>query len=203
MADSAAPAASVWSLAQRRLHWWTAALVAFGFALGWVMVATPLRALLLKFVFFQLHKTLGLLVFAMAAGRLLLRATRPRPVSDAGLPPWHIRAAAIGHAALYVLLVAVPLLGYLTAASAPAGVPTLFLGVIPVPHVLAPDAAWFAALRPLHQALAIALVVLAGGHALFALWHHRHGRGTLRAMWGGDRARGTLTPAPVAERLRP
>jgi hypothetical protein len=78
-----------------------------------------------------------------------------------------------------------PILGYLTAATAPARIPTLFLGVIPVPHIVGTDPAWFAVLRQLHLALALLLVVLAFGHTLMALHHHQRGGRVLARMWRG------------------
>jgi cytochrome b561 len=176
----------LWSRAQRRLHWWTAALVGLGFILGWLMVAVPLRALLAKFLLYQMHKTLGLLVLLLTLVRLTVRLRRGRPAWDAGLPAWQYRAAGWMHLALFGLLLVVPVLGYLTAATAPAQVPTLFLGVLPVPHLLGADPARFAALRQVHRALAILLVVLAGAHALAALANHLRGHRGLVAMWRGQ-----------------
>jgi cytochrome b561 len=174
-----------WSSAQRRLHWWTASLVGLGFVLGWVMVAVPLRVLLTKFLLYQAHKTLGLLVLMLTLARLPVRLRRGRPAWDAALPAWQRRAAARMHLALYGLLLVVPALGYLTAATAPAQVPTLFLGVIPVPHLVGTDLAWFAVLRQVHRALAILLVALATAHALAALANHLRGHRGLVAMWRG------------------
>jgi cytochrome b561 len=174
-----------WSTAQRRLHWWTAALVGLGFVLGWVMVAVPLRALLEKFLLYQAHKTLGLLVLGLTLARLWVRLRRGRPAWDAALPPWQRHLAAGMHLALYLGLLIVPVLGYFTAATAPAQVPTLFLGVIPVPHLVGIHPAWFAVLRPLHRALAIVLVTLAAGHALAGLANYLRGHRGLVAMWRG------------------
>jgi cytochrome b561 len=174
-----------WSRLQRALHWWTAALVLTAFPLGWIMVATPLHALLLKFLLYQLHKTLGIAVLGLVVIRAYARLTRARPNWDAGLPAWQQHAAAGMHAALYLLLLVVPLLGYLTAASAPARIPTLFLGVLPVPHLLAPDPALFALLRPLHRWGAILLVGLAAAHTAAAIHNHRAGRASLLRMWAG------------------
>ena len=172
-----------WSRLQRRLHWWSAALILAGFALAWVMVAVPLSALLEKFLLYQLHKTIGLTVLALVLWRLALRARRRRPAQDADLPPWQVHLAGAVQAALYVLALVVPVLGYFVAATAPQQVPTLFLLVVPVPHVVGPDEAAFAILRAAHRAAAILLVVLATGHAAMALRHHLAGRPTLRRMW--------------------
>lgn len=174
-----------WSRAQRRLHWWIAALVFAGFALGWVMVAVPLRQLLLKFALYQLHKTIGLTVFGLTAIRFFTRLRRGRPGWDAVLPRWQRHAAETMHVLLYGLLFVVPMLGYLTAAASVTEVPTLFLGVIPIPHIVASDAALSAIVTPVHRVLAVALVLLACGHALAAVRHHVLGSDALRRMWRG------------------
>jgi cytochrome b561 len=153
-----------WSRAQRRLHWWSAALVFLGALVAVAMVRAPLAWLLTKFLLYQLHKTIGVTVAALALARLFLRA---------------------GQVALYVLLLLVPVLGYLSADAAPANIPTLFLAVIRLPRLLAPDAGLYALLRPAHIAAALLLLALAAGHAAMAIRHHRRGLPLLRAMWRG------------------
>jgi len=174
-----------WSRVQRILHWTIAALVLLAAPMGVYMVALPFRQLLLKFLLYQLHKTIGIAAFALALSQLALRWRRGRPDWVDGLPEWQRRAASAVHAALVGLLCATPILGYLTAATAPARIPTLFLGVIPVPHVVGTNFAWFAVLRQVHLALALLLVVLAFGHALMAVHHDRAGNRTLARMWRG------------------
>jgi cytochrome b561 len=143
-----------WRLARirRHLHWWTAALVIAGFAIAWVMTALPATELLVKFLLYQMHKSLGLCIAGLAALRLVL-AWR------AGGRPGRVPAI------LYGLLLLVPLLGYLTAAASPTAVPTLFFLVLNVPHAIAPDEAVFDVIRPVHEWLAIGLIGLAAWHA--------------------------------------
>lgn len=133
----------------RHLHWWSAGLVVFGFALAWVMVALPLSQLLVKFLLYQVHKTVGITVFALAVVRLAM-VRRPRGM----------------RLILLALLLIVPILGYLTAATSVTGVPTLFLGFISIPHIVPPNALWCAILTAIHRALAVALILLAGWHAV-------------------------------------
>jgi cytochrome b561 len=166
-----------WTRAQRRLHWWMAALIVVTFPLGFLMAGLPTSLLLLKFLLYQLHKSLGITVIILAVIRLAVRIRLGRPPWPA-MPAWQRHAAFWAHAGLYGLLLAVPVLGYFTAASAPAEVPTLFFG-IPVPHVIGPDPGLFAVLRPCHKAAAIALAVLAAGHAAVALHHYLAGRTSL------------------------
>lgn len=173
-----------WGRAQRWLHWSIAALVFAAVPVAVAMVALPFSRLLLKFVLYQAHKTIGLTVLLLAAAQLGLHWRRGRPPPEPGLPRWQRGAAAAMHLALFALLLVVPLLGYLSAAAAPIRIPTLFLGVVAVPHVIGPDAALFAVLRRVHLALALLLAALAIGHAAMALHHHRRGRAVLARMLG-------------------
>jgi cytochrome b561 len=175
----------VWTRSQRALHWWNALFVVVAFCLAWVMVAVPLTDLLLKFTLYQVHKTLGILAFVAAFARLGLRLRNGRPKPDETLPPWQRRAAAFAHGALYALLLATPMLGYLTASLAPLSIPTLFLGVIPLPAIAQPSQDWYPVVRAVHRGAAITLVALATGHAAAAVRHHLHGRAHLVRMWSG------------------
>ena len=105
------------------------ALVLLATPLGVIMVALPFRQLLLKFLLYQLHKTIGITAFAFALSQLALHWRRGRPAWAEALPDWQRRAASAVHATLFGLLCATPILGYLTAATAPARIPTLFLQV--------------------------------------------------------------------------
>lgn len=176
---------AAWSVAQRRLHWAMAGLVFFNFLLALVMVALPLSALLAKILTYQLHKSLGLLLIPLWAWRLWLLWHRGR-TAPVTLPGWQQGAARLGQAMLYALLIAVPALGFLSAAAAPIAVETVFFLILPIPHPFAPDQALYDVLRPLHQGAAWALVVLALGHGAMAVHHHRRGLPVLRLMWRGQ-----------------
>jgi cytochrome b561 len=184
MPDDAAPR---WGKAQRRLHWWTAGLIFTALPVGFLMVAVPLRELFVKFLLYQLHKTIGITVLLLVAARLWLRASRRRPPWAPGMPRAQQRLAAIVHAVLYALMLATPVLGYFTAATAPAQVPTFYLLLLNIPHLVGVNAAWFAVLRPVHLAAALLLVALALGHAAMAILHHVRGDNTLLRMWSGAR----------------
>lgn len=178
-------AARGWTRAQRWTHWLTAALVTAAIAVAIVMVRLPLSELRQKFWLYQVHKTIGLMVLAIVLTRLALRASGRRPDWSDTLSAPRRRLAAGGHAALYGLLLVVPAFGYLTAAGAPFQVPTLFLGVVAVPHVVAPDPTLYALARLAHVIAATLLGVLAVGHAVLAIAAHRRGDAMLRRMWAG------------------
>jgi len=159
-----------------------AALVFLNFLLALVMVALPLSALLAKILTYQLHKSIGLLLIPLWAWRLWLLARRGRPASVT-LLGWQQGAARLGQGLLYALLIAVPLLGFLSAAAAPIAVETVFFLILPIPHPFPPDQALYDLLRPLHQGAAWGLVGLALGHGALAIHHHRRGLPILRRMW--------------------
>lgn len=58
-----------------------------------------IRRLLLKFVLYRLHKTIGITAFLLVPARLALHRRRGRPAWDAALPDWQRRAASAVHAA--------------------------------------------------------------------------------------------------------
>lgn len=176
---------AAWSVAQRRLHWAMAGIVFVNFVLALVMVALPLSALFAKILTYQLHKSLGLLLIPLWAWRLWLLARRGRP-APVTLPAWQQGAARLGQGALYALLIAVPMLGFLSAAAAPVAVETVFFLILPIPHPFPPDQALYDLLRPLHQGAAWALIMLALGHGAMAILHHRQGLPVLRGMWRGQ-----------------
>lgn len=176
---------AAWTAGQRILHWVSALLVLATFALGLTMVALPLTRLYEKFMAYQIHKSLGLVVLALTVLRAVLRIVHGRPAWEMALPPWQRRAAEAGHGLIYLLLIAVPVLGYLSACAAPVQVPTTLFLQIAVPHVIGPDEALYNRLRNLHELLAWTLLVVAIGHAAMAVKHHRHGLPTLRHMLRG------------------
>ena len=161
---------------QFRPHRWIALLILLGCAIGWLMVLIPFRHLLAKFVLYQLHQTLGIIIFVLFLGRVFLRFTHPRPYSQQPISPWQRRTLSTLQASIFVLLAAIPIFGYLTAATAPGQIPIFFLGFIQVPNLVGKALAWFPILRHLHRAFANLLVFLGFGEALAAIYWTRRTR---------------------------
>lgn len=149
------------------LHWLVAALVITGFAIGLLMVDMRLSPRKLQLV--SWHKWIGVTVFFLAWIRLAWRLYRPAPAL-LPMPAWQRRAARLGHAGLYALLVAIPLSGWLY--SSAAGVTTVWLGLVPLPDLVAPDAALKDVLVQVHQWLNWTLATLVVIHVAAALKHH-------------------------------
>ncbi len=151
----------------RLLHWLIAALVFIMLAIGWCMDLFPKEW---KTSALGIHKSIGILILLLATIRLIWRLRHHAPQLPAAMPAWEIRAALSAHYLLYALLFAMPLTGW--AMTSAKGRPAMFLGVIPLPDLVAPDKALGHNLESLHGYLAYALAALIAFHAAAALYHH-------------------------------
>lgn len=166
------------------LHWLTAALILTLLLLGLWMVRQPPMAAR-TFALFQLHKSLGILVLLLTLVRLGWRLTHPGPPPPS-CPAWMRRMAAAGHGLLYLLMLGLPLTGWVLVSVSPLNLPTRLFGTLAWPHLpLAPvDRAAAAALASMaHAAAAWIMITLLAGHVGAALYHHFRLRdGTLSRM---------------------
>jgi cytochrome b561 len=151
------------------LHWLVAILIILAWGLGSVMVEiegispTKLR-------YFNWHKWLGVTILAFVLVRLLWRATHAAPPAVAGMPAWQEKIAALTHVAMYVLMIIIPVTGYLH--SLAAGYPVVYLGLIPLPEVIGPDKGLKETFEVAHEVLANILLALFIAHVGAALKHH-------------------------------
>jgi len=151
------------------LHWLIAALIVWGFAIGWVMTDIP-GFTPTKLRYFSWHKWIGVTVLALVLVRILWRATHAAPGLPSSTHAWEQRAAHAGHAALYALMLAIPVTGYLY--SSAAGIQVVYLGIWPLPVIIGPDNALKAVLRTVHVALDYALLAVVVLHVLAVVKHH-------------------------------
>lgn len=160
------------------LHWLTLLLIVTAYVIGSLLEDMTLSPLKLKL--YAWHKWVGMTVMFLLPLRLLLRLT-DRLDHAAGLLPWEARASAVTHGALYLLMLTVPLLGWLQ--SSAAGFSVVWFGVLPLPDLVGKDKALADTFKELHEGsvnLLVALVVL---HAAAALYHqHVRHDGVLARM---------------------
>jgi len=133
--------------AMRILHWLVALLVLSQLAVGMAM-SGPDDALLEGL--FSWHVSLGVLIGLLALVRVGNRLRSVPPPIPATFPAWERAAARLAHLALYVLLVAVPVLGYLAAGAMPDADGVHALGMR-LPALIAPDAGLAEALGEWHE----------------------------------------------------
>ncbi|MEX5553714.1 cytochrome b [Pseudomonas pergaminensis] len=151
------------------LHWGVA-LVVFGlFALGLWMVGLDYYSAWRKDAP-DLHKSIGITLFAIMLVRIVWRLVSPPPPPLASYSRMTRIGAAFGHAFLYLGLFAVMIAGYLISTADGVGIPVFGLFEIPAVVSGLPDQADTAGL--VHLYLAWVLVVFAGLHGVAAFKHH-------------------------------
>jgi cytochrome b561 len=155
-------------LISKTLHWVTLVLLIGSFTLGVSMVDMPLSPR--KLEFYSWHKWVGVTIFLVVVLRLAWRLTGPVPLQPDGTPPWQRRLAGLSHAALYAILIVMPVTGWIM--SSALNLPVVYLGLIHIPSPFGVDRALGETMKVVHQSLAVALLVLVTIHVLAALYHH-------------------------------
>ena len=149
------------------LHWTIAIIVVAQFGWGWLMQEIPKSPPGLRADAYNFHKSVGLCLLALLLFRLGWRSAHPPPPLPA-MPSWQSRLAKTTHAALYVVLIMMPLAGYL--GSEFSGYPVKWFGVT-LP-------AWGSAVPELKEAMSVvhlstswALLALVGLHVVGVVRH--------------------------------
>ncbi|MBS0386289.1 MAG: YceI family protein [Proteobacteria bacterium] len=179
------------------LHWAIAFAILFNIPLGLWMHGRAEANDVSEGVFraFQLHKSIGLTVLALSLVRIGWRLTHAQPPLPAHMPTWEKRTARITHFLFYVVMLALPLTGWLYVSAGwsvhtdhPLVVPTRYFGLFHVPDLFGlshagDDVRATAAFNSLkvHWALAWATLALAALHSAAALKHQLFDRDEVMA----------------------
>ena len=115
------------------------------------------------------HFVLGLSIFALVWLRLLGRLFSKAPAIQPTPPAWQTGLAHLMHLALYVLMIGMPLVGWLILNA--AGKPAPFFG-LELPMLVAKNPGLAESLEELHEFGGQAGYFLIGLHALAGLFHH-------------------------------
>jgi cytochrome b561 len=172
-----------YGLVAKFLHWSIAALILGLIWLGWYMVGLTYFDKWYN-ESLSLHKACGLLVLGLALLKLGWLAYSPSPAFPPGLARWEQIAARSVHHILILMMVLIPVTGYLISTS--AGKPVSFFGLLDVPAVVPVGERLRDLAIDAHFYLAYGTGVLAAGHVLAACKHQFLDRnGTLaRMLWG-------------------
>jgi cytochrome b561 len=157
-----------WGAVSQAFHWAIVALLVVMAYLGLTMTDLPTSAH--KANVYALHKSIGLTLLALVVLRLAWRLYAGRPLEVDGMPRWQHRIASLTHAALYVLLFAIPLSGWVI--NSASGFPLRWFGLVRVPAIAPRDAALNDLAKETHEVLFWILVATAAVHAAAAIYHH-------------------------------
>lgn len=148
------------------LHWTLAVFIAFMAGLGWWMMTiekTPEGPW-----WFDLHKSLGLILFTLVLLRVVWRAIHAPAPLPASLPRWQVLLSHATQWLMYLGMLAIPAAGILGASHQKAGL--AFFGTrVPLPF--APDRALSHTFFNLHETLVWAMVALLALHVAGGLKH--------------------------------
>lgn len=153
---------------QIMLHSLMALLMVCTFAFGKYVHSLPLSPV--KFQLISYHKWAGMAVLALVVVRILVRLAKGAPALPASMSPAARLVAHAGHLLLYVLMVAIPLSGWLM--SSAYGIPVVMFGLWQVPDLIAANPELAPQLGQLHGALNTLLLLAVLGHVAAALKHH-------------------------------
>jgi cytochrome b561 len=145
-----------------------AALIFTLLGVGFYMHDLPLSPW--KLQIYSWHKWAGVTAFLLVLARLAWRLGHRPPALPATMPALMQLAAHAGHGLLYLLMLAIPLSGWLM--SSAKGFQTVWFGVLPIPDLLAKDKALGDLLQSIHVSLNLTLIAVVVGHAGAALKHH-------------------------------
>ncbi|MEO8418683.1 MAG: cytochrome b [Methylophilaceae bacterium] len=159
---------SRYTLTAIALHWGMALLLITLFAVGFYMHELPLSPW--KLQIYSWHKWAGVTAFMLVLIRLGWRIAHRPPELPWSMPKMMQLGAHIGHAILYLLMIAIPLSGWLM--SSAKGFQTVYFGVLPIPDLLEKNKELGDLLRTLHMSLNYLLAALVVGHAGAAIKHH-------------------------------
>ena len=115
------------------------------------------------------HASVGTILTLLFILRLYYRFKHGAPPLPTGMPPWQVTAARAGHFLLYFFIGVLIASGIATGMNAanpitPFGLADITLGQA--------NEDTFALLRPIHEFATNAVIILAIGHVLAALYHH-------------------------------
>jgi cytochrome b561 len=163
-------------LVTRVIHWLMAAGVIAMLALG-TRIA-DMQPGLSNLWLYSLHKSVGLILLALVLIRIGWHRISPPPAPLGPPQAWEQRLARAAHVAFYVVLIAVPLSGWI--ASSATGLDVMLFDRWVLPPIAPVSVAWEDAGFATHGLLTKLLM------ALILL----HVAGALKRQWAGD---GTLT----------
>ncbi len=169
-----------YSTAARVLHWTAALFVAILVPVGLAMTRTgqgPLTNAL-----YELHKSFGILIFVVMLARAAFRLVRGAPPPAPGLSAVELFLSKAVHVALYVLLLAMPISGYVGVSMCCS--PVNLFWTVPVPIQFSGSEATVKSILWMHSMASYVLIGLFILHMAGVVNHAMIKRdGVLARMW--------------------
>ena len=173
--------AARYRLPARLLHWVMALLVLATIPAGLIMVQPGLDRSVQN-ALFLFHKNIGVVMLALIVLRLIYRNQNPPPPLPDRVPRIQQLVAGASHAAIYLLLLLVPVAGYVRVKA--GGFPVESLDALGIPSLVPRSEALAEFAKTTHYLGGLALAALVVLHVGAALFHGIVKRdGVFSRMW--------------------
>ena len=165
------------------LHWLLALALIGQLVLGLWMVDLPKEPPGYRGGWFNVHKSIGLVIAVFIVLRLGWRVTHPAPAAVAASGTWQNIVSRLNHGLMYVCMIAMPLTGFI--GSNFSQYPIKFFGYA-LPRLFEPQPDMKALLSEVHELFAIVFMALIALHLAAVVWHVLVKRDGLlhRMSWG-------------------
>lgn len=154
----------------RAIHWLSAALIIGLLILGIVMTPFDMDNMEHSESLYFWHKSFGILAFIFVIIRLVNRRRHSLPQLPEGMPKHEKLAAKVAHASLYVLMVLIPILGYLQSSAYEYSSGVHFFG-IDLPELIADNQDVFEVTNVLHKWASYLFIAVLVAHIAGAIKH--------------------------------
>lgn len=170
-----------YGLVAKVFHWVLAVYLAGMFVFGKYLASMTVGFSNLHL--FNWHKVFGLIALTLIVLRLGWRFVSPPPPTLAeGSKPWELKLARFTHVMLYVLMLGIPMTGWI--ASSAAAIDISLFGLFNVPLIAPPSERLEDLFFGIHRLLGLLLALVVALHVAGALKRHFVLRDmTLRRMW--------------------
>lgn len=165
-----------WGWPARLIHWSVSLMILGLLGVGFFM-ANFVDDIGLQFTLTQIHKSWGFTVFVLVLIRVIWRFMNPTPPLPATMSPVERGLAHGGHLALYALMFAMPLSGWLMSSASPLqelyGIKNKVFSLFEMPDPFVPGSKELEEVfANIHYFCAIALSLVVAAHVAAALKHH-------------------------------
>lgn len=177
--NTAAPARWHYAAPAVVLHWTIAVLIAAMVGVGWYMMSIEDEPGSERF--FNLHKSVGIVVFALVLLRIVWRLTHKPAALPPSVPGWEVTASLLAQRVLYACMFALPIIGFIGASYSEEGI--RFFGQ-QLPRMVAADKDTAERFFGIHIVLAWTMVAIIVLHAAGGLKHLLLDKdGVFQRMW--------------------
>lgn len=151
------------------LHWLIALLIVINFAAAWVSEDMPKEQAM---QIMGNHKAFGITILLLTVLRVIWRLMHKAPPLADTLASWEVALSKVTHLLLYVLMLGIPLSGWLMHSAYTGGAPVSLFGLVGFPGWgFAQDKELAHTLGEGHEVMATAMLVLLALHVAGALKH--------------------------------